>query len=169
MRRMTRMASLAALVLLLALLAPRLAMAHANEDHGAASAQSESPASAPHAPRTAAVGARRAGNAAASCGSAFCMVNTNWNAQGAWIEPGARLDLRYEYIDQDQPRAGRRAVGVGEIPQHHDEIRTINRNWLGTFDYTFNDKWGVSATLPFGGRDHSHIHHHGGQDLMETW
>jgi len=57
MRRMTRMASLAALVLLLALLAPRLAMAHANEDHGAASAQSESPASAPHAPRTAAVGA----------------------------------------------------------------------------------------------------------------
>jgi len=28
------------------------------------------------------------GEAAASCGSAFCMVNTNWNAQGAWIEPG---------------------------------------------------------------------------------
>src|ERR671933_1009334 len=117
----------------------------------------------------AALAAAVAGNAAGSCGSAFCMVNTNWNAQGAWIEPGARLDLRYEYINQDQPRAGSRAVGVGEIPQHHDEIRTINRNWLGTFDYTFNDKWGVSATLPFVSRDHSHIHHHMGADLFESW
>jgi len=110
-----------------------------------------------------------AGEAAASCGSAFCMVNTNWNAQGAWIEPGGRLDLRFEYIDQDQPRAGSRAVGVGEIPQHHDEIRTINRNWLATYDYTFSQDWGISATLPYSIRDHSHIHHHMGEDLMETW
>ena len=116
-----------------------------------------------------ALAAGAAGHAAASCGSAFCMVNTNWNAQGAWIEPGARLDLRYEYIDQDQPRAGSRKVGVGELPQHHDEIRTINRNWLGTLDYMFNEKWGVSATLPFVSRDHSHIHHHMGEDLLETW
>jgi hypothetical protein len=58
MRRMKRTAGLATLVLLVALLAPRLAMAHANEHHGAASGQSESPASAPHArPGTAAVGA----------------------------------------------------------------------------------------------------------------
>ena len=110
-----------------------------------------------------------AGEAAASCGSAFCMVNTNWNVEGAWIEPGARVDLRFGYIDQDQPRAGSRKVGVGEIPQHHDEIRTINRNWLGTFDYTFNDKWGLSATLPIVSRDHSHIHHHMGEDLPEAW
>src|SRR6266404_1759432 len=110
-----------------------------------------------------------AGEAAASCGSAFCMVNTNWNVEGAWIEPGARLDLRFEYIDQDQPRAGSRKVGVGEIPQHHDEIRTINRNWIGTYDYTFSQDWGVSATLPYSMRDHSHIHHHMGEDLTETW
>ena len=60
------------------------------------------------------------------------------------------------------------AVGVGEIRQHHDEIRTINRNWIGTYDYTFNPDWGVSATLPYSIRDHSHIHHHMGEDLMET-
>src|SRR3954465_864585 len=94
-----------------------------------------------------------AGNAAASCGSAFCMVNTNWNAQGAWIEPGARLDLRFEYLNQDQPRPGSGKVGVGGMPQHHDEIRTLNRNWIGTFDYMFNERWGVSATLPFVSRD----------------
>ena len=55
--------------------------------------------------------------AAASCGSAFCSVNTSWDAQGTWLEPGARVDLRYEQIRQDQPRAGRRDVGVGEIPR----------------------------------------------------
>src|SRR5690242_4670159 len=78
--------------------------------------------------------------AGASCGSAFCMVNTSWNVQGAWTEPGARFDLRYEYIDQDQPMSGSKKVGVGQIRQHHDEVRTINRNWLANFDYTFDDK-----------------------------
>ena len=53
--------------------------------------------------------------ARASCGAAFCMVNTSWNVQGAWTEPGLRFDLRYEYIDQDQPRHGSSKVGVGQI------------------------------------------------------
>ncbi|HKA40071.1 MAG TPA: hypothetical protein VKD25_09890 [Burkholderiales bacterium] len=105
----------------------------------------------------------------ASCGAAFCMVNTSWNVQGAWTEPGARFDLRFEYIDQDQPRAGSDKVAVGQIPQHHDEVRTINRNWLATFDYTFNPQWGVSATLPVVDRSHEHIHNHMGQQLLETW
>lgn len=108
-------------------------------------------------------------DAGATCGSAFCMVNTSWNVQGAWTEPGLRFDLRFEYIDQDQPMAGSDKVGVGQIPKHHDEIRTINRNWLASLDYTFDDKWGVSATLPLLDRDHSHIHNHMGQKFLETW
>lgn len=109
------------------------------------------------------------GEAAASCGTAFCMVNTGWHTQGAWTEPGARFDLRFEYIDQDQPRAGSRRVGVGEVRQHHDEVRTINRNWLATLDYGFNADWGVSATLPLANRDHAHIHNHMGAQLHEAW
>ena len=57
-----------------------------------------------------------------SCGAAFCLVNTNWGAQGVWTEPGWRADLRFEYIDQDQPRTGTRDINVGEIPGHHDDI-----------------------------------------------
>lgn len=107
--------------------------------------------------------------AGASCGTAFCMVNNSWNVQGAWTEPGVRFDLRYEYIDQDQPMAGSRKVGVGEIRQHHDEVRTLNRNWLAAVDTMFNPDWGVSATLPVLDRDHLHIHNHGGVPLREHW
>lgn len=107
--------------------------------------------------------------ASAGCGSAFCSLNTDWNAQGAWTEPGGRFDLRYEYIDQDQPRTGTHNLGVGEIREHHDEVRTINRNWIAAFDYTFDANWGVTALVPVVDRSHEHIHNHMGAKLDETW
>src|SRR4051812_31768028 len=107
--------------------------------------------------------------ASASCGSAFCTVNTSWDAHGAWLESGARLDLRYESITQDQPRSGRQDVAVGEIPRHHDEKLSENRNLVATYDYTFNQDWGFTAVLPLVNRDHEHIHNHGGGQIPETW
>jgi len=105
----------------------------------------------------------------ASCGSAFCSVNTSWDLLGGRGEPGALLDLRYENIKQDQPRSGSDKVGVGQIPRHHDEVYTKNSNWLGTFDYAFNADWGVSVLAPLVDREHLHIHNHMGQKLPETW
>jgi outer membrane putative beta-barrel porin/alpha-amylase len=107
--------------------------------------------------------------AAASCGSAFCTINTSWDAHGAWLEPGARLDLRYESIRQDQPRSGTRNLQVGEIPRHHDEVLTENRNLLGTLDYTFNQDWGVNLLVPMVDRHHDHIHNHQGAQIPENW
>jgi hypothetical protein len=107
--------------------------------------------------------------ASASCGAAFCSVNTSWDAHGGWLEPGARLDLRYEHIRQDQPRAGRRDVGVGEISRHHDEQLTLNRNLLATLDYTLNQDWGVNLLAPIIDRHHDHIHNHRGAQLHESW
>src|SRR3954451_20964284 len=86
--------------------------------------------------------------AAASCGSAFCTINTSWDAHGAWQEAGARLDLRYEYIPQDRKKGSGTNV-------EHDEIKTLNRNLLGTFDYTFNQDWGVNVLVPVLNRFHS--------------
>src|SRR5262245_19812550 len=85
---------------------------------------------------------------AASCGAAFCLVNTDWSAQGVFTEPGSRLDLRYESIDLDQPRAGRDKVGVGQVPRHHDEVETKNRNWVATFDRN-QGAWGYTIVMPF--------------------
>src|SRR5690242_18864099 len=107
--------------------------------------------------------------AAASCGSAFCTINTSWDAHGAWSDPGWSLDLRYESIRQDQPRHGTSNVGVGEIPHHHDEVLTQNRNYLGALDYTFNENWGVNLLVPFVDRTHDHIHNHQGGQIPEHW
>jgi outer membrane putative beta-barrel porin/alpha-amylase len=107
--------------------------------------------------------------ASASCGAAFCMINTNWAMQGPVSEPGLRADLRYEYIDQDQPMSGGHKVGVGEVHRHHDEVYTVNRNWLANFDYTFDQNWSVSAAVPFADRDHFHIHNHHGHQLEDKW
>lgn len=105
----------------------------------------------------------------ASCGSAFCNVNTQWDTQGVWTEPGLRADLRYEYVRQDQPRSGHGKLNIGDVPMHHDEMQSTNQNLVATLDYAFNANWGISASVPFVMRDHSHIHHHHGHTLLETW
>ncbi len=95
--------------------------------------------------------------AAASCGSAFCTINTSWDAHRAWLEPGWSADLRYESIRQDRPRHGTSNVGVGETPRDHDEVLTQNRNLLDTLDYTFDENWGVNILVPFVSRTHDHV------------
>jgi hypothetical protein len=108
-------------------------------------------------------------DAVASCGSAFCMVNTNWGVQGLWNEPGLRADLRYEYIDQDQPRTGTQDIAVGAMPRHHDEVRTVNRNLFATVDYGLSETIGFSLVVPWVDREHEHIHNHHGEQILESW
>ena len=108
--------------------------------------------------------------ASASCGSAFCMVDTQWSMQGVSTSAGTRLDLRYEYIKQDQPQSGRDKVGVGENPRDHDEVSTLNRNYVGTLDHSFNENWGVSVTLPIVNREHHHLQNEDdGSQTPEAW
>ncbi|RDD61311.1 transporter [Ferruginivarius sediminum] len=107
--------------------------------------------------------------AQASCGSAFCTVNTDWDAQSPTAGPGTRVDLRYEYIKQDQPRHHTKDVDVGELPRHHDEVETINHNIVATVDHTFDENWGASIALPFVKRDHEHIHNHHGSQIFDSW
>ena len=123
------------------------------------------------APLVLALLAAFAGAASASCGSAFCSINTDWGAGTTGLTEGGSLDVRYENVKQDQPRAGSRKVAVGEIRGHHDEVRTANQNLVATYNHTWASGWGLSATLPFVDRDHFHIHnHHGGAEIIpEQW
>ena len=118
---------------------------------------------------SAAIGSLFAVPAHASCGAAFCSLNTDLAAEAAGIGAGSNFDLRYEHIVQDQPRSGSNKVGVGEIRRHHDEVRTRNRNLIGTYSHTFASGWGVSVAAPLVDREHLHIHNHHGGQLPEEW
>jgi hypothetical protein len=110
-----------------------------------------------------------AGGAHASCGSAFCSINTDWTSDAVGLAEGRVLDLRYEYIRQDQPRTGRRRIAVGAIPHHHDEVSTTNQNLLVNYGQSFASGWGYSLVLPLVDREHRHVHNHGGGQIPEQW
>ena len=118
---------------------------------------------------TACIAVAFAHEARASCGAAFCLVNTDWSAQGYWLEPGVLLDFKYEFIDQDQPRTGTDRISVGQIPRHHDEVETKNRNWVASADWSLAPTWGLSFVVPYVDREHVHIHNHRGEKLVESW
>jgi len=107
--------------------------------------------------------------ASAGCGSAFCTVNADWGTQGLWTEPGGRIDLRFEFIDLDQPKQGATRVDLGQIPEETEEIQTINRNWVATFDYNFDGYWGVNVIAPLVDRYHHHLADAEDNPTPEQW
>jgi hypothetical protein len=107
--------------------------------------------------------------AAASCGAAFCSVNSNWTSESALVDSGSSFDLRYEYIRQDQPRTGTDDIAVGQIPHHHDEVSTVNRNLVASYSRSFAGGWGMSVVAPVVDRNHTHIHNHRGEQLIDRW
>ena len=123
----------------------------------------------PKRPLAAALLAAACIDAFASCGAAFCSVNTSWDAQGAWPSDGTRLDLRYEAIRQDQPMSGGARVAFGAIPRHHDERSTLNRNWIFAIDRSLGADWSIGLSLPVVDRAHEHVHNHRGAKLPEAW
>jgi len=108
--------------------------------------------------------------ARASCGSAFCVLNTQWSTQGVPTDPGtARLDLRYEYVNQSELRSGKRRISASEDTSDTLEQRTLNRNWLATLDYTLSKNWSLTAQMPLVNRSHNHIEDPMGAAAEENW
>ena len=111
-----------------------------------------------------------AGAAQASCGSAFCVLNTNWSTQGVASEPGAfRLDERFEFVEQKHLQSGTKRISQADDTADTTELRTINRNLLTTLDYTVSKNWAVSVSVPVVSRSHSHIDDPTGAATFEKW
>jgi len=94
--------------------------------------------------------------AQASCGSAVCSINTNWDEHSA-SRPGWTADLRYSYSRADQLRSGSNKIAAdtafdGEV----ENLSTLNKIVTATVDYTHDDHLGVTLSLPYIMRDHDH-------------
>jgi hypothetical protein len=96
----------------------------------------------------------------AACGTSFCSVDSDWEAGELGLPGSTRMELRFEFLDQDQLRHGTHRVAAGEVPSHHDELRTINRNVLIAAERALNPSWAIAAQLPAVSRSHRHLQHH---------
>lgn len=95
----------------------------------------------------------------ASCGSAFCSINTHWDTQGLSSDEGLRVDLRYSYARADKLRAGSSRIRAEEPSGSGEELedrRTINQVLNVDADYTINERWNLALGVPLVMRDHAH-------------
>lgn len=98
--------------------------------------------------------------AALACSACGCTLNSDWASQGLAASGGWRMDLRYDFFEQDQLRSGTGKVSRDSIAfPADDEVQqyTINRNATLSLDYSPNKDWGFSVALPWYDRSHATI------------
>lgn len=98
-------------------------------------------------------------NACASCG---CTLNTDWENLNPSGSSGFKLDVRYDYLDQDQLRSGTHTispVAASQVVNNGDpqEVEKDTRNHYLTLsgDYSVKSGWGVNVQVPYIFRSHS--------------
>jgi hypothetical protein len=79
------------------------------------------------------------------------------------------MGFSYEYIYQNQIYVGSDKSFVGAIPEHHDEVSTMNQLTAFSIEYGAFDFLRFDVMIPFIHREHAHIHHHQGEELWEYW
>ena len=102
-----------------------------------------------------------------ACASCGCTLSSDWEniqSPGASVtfKPGLSIDLRYDYIDQNQLRHGTgsiSAIDASKItndgnPQEVEKDTQNNYVTLGV-DYAIDRLWGINVQVPFIDRRHS--------------
>src|SRR5580765_6980851 len=108
--------------------------------------------------------------AAASCGSAACLVNTQWQIHGIPTEAGGTLfQLQYDYIRQDTLMAGSHRTSVAPEDADALEQKTITQTLTASLDYTFDRDWGATLMLPLVARKHDHLADPYEDPTPESW
>lgn len=95
-----------------------------------------------------------------ACASCGCTIGGDWESQGFTTQPGLRLELRYDYLNQSQLRSGSGTVYRGDIALPAGrEIEQGTKNQYTTFglDYSPSADWGVNTQLPYVNRSHTTI------------
>jgi hypothetical protein len=98
---------------------------------------------------------------AMACASCGCTLSSDWANQQFVYSPGLRLDVRWDYLDQNQLRSGTGTISGPDASRVLEngspaEVEKYTRNNyynLG-IDYTKSPDWGVNVQVPFIDRSH---------------
>jgi hypothetical protein len=94
---------------------------------------------------------------AAACASCGCTLSNDWDTLQS--SPGLKLDLRYDYLNQDQLRSGTHTISPVDAAAQSggaQEVEKYTKNNYYTLgiDYGFNRDWGVNVQVPYIDRQH---------------
>jgi hypothetical protein len=99
---------------------------------------------------------------ALACASCGCTLSSDWDSQGFTTQSGWKLDLRYDYLNQDQLRSGTGTISpvtasqiVTSTGNQEVEKYTKNQYYSATIDYSGSPSWGISFQVPYIVRSHS--------------
>ena len=97
-----------------------------------------------------------------ACASCGCTLSSDWDSQGLSGIPGFSMDIRYDYLNQDQLRSGVKTISPSAASQisnngNNQEVEKYTRNNYATLqlDYKSKNDWGVNVQLPYIIRSHS--------------
>ncbi|MBF0517754.1 MAG: TonB-dependent receptor [Nitrospirae bacterium] len=96
------------------------------------------------------------------CASCGCTLSSEWDNQQFSSTSGLKLDVRYDYLNQNQLRHGSHTISPSDAsqiinndnPQEVEKYTKNNYITLGV-DYAFSREWGINLQLPYINRSHS--------------
>lgn len=97
---------------------------------------------------------------ALACASCGCTLSPDWESLGYSSTSGLKLDIRYDYLNQNQLRSGSGTISpatASQLAGGTQEVERFTKNdyWTFGLDYSFNSSWGVNVQLPYTVRSHS--------------
>ena len=99
---------------------------------------------------------------AQACASCGCTLSSDWENLGFSTSPGLKLDVRYDYLNQNQLRSGTGTISPSSASQivnngNNQEVEKYTKNNYLTvgLDYSPNPNWGVNVQVPYIDRSHS--------------
>ena len=99
--------------------------------------------------------------AAQACASCGCTLSSDWENLNFASRGGFHLDLRYDYLNQNDLRAGRHTITppaasaiVNDGESQEVETYTENRYLTASMDYSRGGNWGVNVQIPYIKRQH---------------
>ncbi len=101
-------------------------------------------------------------NVAQACASCGCTLSSDWENLGFSGSSGFKIDVRYDYLNQNQLRSGTgtiSSVAASQISNNGNpqEVEKYTRNNYLTvgIDYGFDPDWGINVQIPYIDRSHS--------------